>query len=183
LNKIAKQRIGKEKCGNVTSDEIKQYLSELNDELAALNVKGEICIYGGAVMCLAFNARPATRDVDAIFEPVKYIRRAAALIAERHKLRKDWLNTAVKMFLVEHKKRVLLTLSNITLFVPEPDYLLAMKVIAARLDTSDLDDIVFLVKHLGLGSAEDVVRIVSGYYPKKELKPVTITFVESLFES
>ena len=51
----------------MTSEEIEKYLSEINDELAAKNVIGEICIYGGAAMCLAFKARPATKDVDAIF--------------------------------------------------------------------------------------------------------------------
>lgn len=37
--------------------EIKQYLNELNSELEKSGVKGEICIVGGAAMCLAFNAR------------------------------------------------------------------------------------------------------------------------------
>ncbi len=64
----------------MTAEEIKQYLSELNDELFAMNVKGEVCLYGGAVMCIAFNARPARKDVDAVFEPVKQIRKAAGLI-------------------------------------------------------------------------------------------------------
>ena len=46
----------------MTAEEIRQYLAELNDELGALDVKGEICLYGGAVMCLAFKARPATKE-------------------------------------------------------------------------------------------------------------------------
>jgi hypothetical protein len=50
----------------MTAEEITQYLAELNDELCALDVKGEVCLYGGAVMCLAFKARPATKDVDAV---------------------------------------------------------------------------------------------------------------------
>ena len=50
------------------AEEIKQYLAELNEELRAMDVKGEVCLYGGAVMCLAFNARRATKDVDAVFE-------------------------------------------------------------------------------------------------------------------
>ncbi len=66
----------------MTAEEIKQYLRELNDELALQNVKGEICLYGGAVMCLVFKARPATKDVDAIFEPVKFIRNAITKIAK-----------------------------------------------------------------------------------------------------
>jgi hypothetical protein len=33
-------------------------LTELNEELRSINIKGEICLYGGAVMALAYNARP-----------------------------------------------------------------------------------------------------------------------------
>ncbi|HLP48779.1 MAG TPA: hypothetical protein VK469_22755 [Candidatus Kapabacteria bacterium] len=33
------------------------------------NLKGEILIFGGAAMVLAFNSRPSTRDVDALFQP------------------------------------------------------------------------------------------------------------------
>ncbi len=64
----------------VNASDIKRYLAELNDELRAIDVKGEICLYGGAVMALAYNARPDTEDVDAIFEPIKYIRNAAPVL-------------------------------------------------------------------------------------------------------
>ncbi len=46
--------------------EIKRYLSELNEELRSMDVKGEICLYGGVVMALVYDARPDTKDVDAI---------------------------------------------------------------------------------------------------------------------
>ncbi len=70
----------------MTAQEIEQYLREVGNELALQNVKSEICLYGGAVMCLVFKARPATKDVDAIFEPVKYIRQAITKIAEKYNL-------------------------------------------------------------------------------------------------
>lgn len=115
----------------MTADEIKQYLAELNDGLRGIDVKGEICLYGGAVMCLAFNARPATNGVDAVFEPVSRIRKAAGRIAEAHGLRKDWLDDAVKMFLVPHVRDVLIDMSHLKIFVPSSDYLLAMKTLSA----------------------------------------------------
>src|SRR5215212_10637066 len=143
----------------MTAEEIEQYLREVNDELALQNVKGEICIYGGAVMCLVFKARPATKDIDAIFEPVKYIRRAISKIAERHNLRQDWLNLAVKMFVVEHEKKILFDFSNLKVYVPTPDYLLAMKVLAARANTQDRNDIEFLINELKLETIEQVLGI------------------------
>ena len=88
----------------MTAAEIELYLREVGDELALQKVKGEICLYGGAVMCLVYKARPATKDVDAIFEPVKYIRAAIRKISERHNLPVDWLNFAVKCLLSNTKR-------------------------------------------------------------------------------
>ena len=73
----------------MTSEEITKYLSELNDELGLANIKGEITIYGGAVMCLVYDARPATKDVDAIFKPASEIRVLVHRIAERNGLPAD----------------------------------------------------------------------------------------------
>ncbi len=81
-------------------EEIKRYLEQLNIGLRNLSVKGELCLYGGAVMCLAYDARPSTKDVDAIFRPAQQIRQAIQRVAEANHLREDWLNDAVKGFVV-----------------------------------------------------------------------------------
>jgi hypothetical protein len=166
----------------VTAEDIEKYLQELNDELCAVNIKGEICLYGGAVMCLAFKTRPATKDVDAIFEPVKEIRRAAGKIAEKYDLPIGWLNFAVKMFVTNHQKQILFDLPYLKVYTPEADYLLAMKILAARADTSDLEDIEFLLGYLNLKAVEDVLKIVGDFYPKKEVKPETVFLLEELLE-
>lgn len=167
----------------MTADEIKQYLAELNDELRAIDVKGEICLYGGAVMCLAFNARPATKDVDAVFEPVSSIRKAAGRVADVHGLQKDWLNYAVKMFLVPHERRILLDMSHLKIYVPSYDYLLAMKTLAARANTYDRSDIEILIGELSIRNVDEVVNIVQHYYPDKEVKVATRFLLEEIFAS
>jgi len=164
----------------MTAEEITQYLHELNDELRLLNIKGEVSLFGGAVMCLAFKARPATKDVDAIFEPVREIRNAANRIAERHDLNIGWLNLAVKMFVVEHERSVLFDLSNLKVFIPDGRYLFAMKVLAARADTSDLDDIRFLSDRLGIKTIQQAAEIVENYYPNKKIKPETVFLLEEI---
>lgn len=164
------------------AEEIRQYLSELSDELRAVNVKGEICLYGGAVMCLVFDARPATKDVDAIFRPTREIRRAAERIAKAHNLREDWLNDAVKGFVVPHPQRILFDLTNLKVYVPEPDYLLAMKALAARSDTMDAGDVKLLIDRMGLRKPEEVFAILEKYYPRQQIKPATQYFIEELFE-
>ncbi len=167
----------------MTSEEIEIYLSEINDELAAKDVIGEICIYGGAAMYLAFKARPATKDVDAIFEPVKVVRGAIYKIAEKYNLNQDWLNLAVKIFIVEHEKEILFDLPHLKVFVPTADYLLAMKVLAMRAESFDAADVEFLIKRLELKKIEDVLKIAADYYPKKEIKPETEFQLEEIFEN
>lgn len=166
----------------MTADEITQYLTELNDELALKDVKGEVALFGGAVMVLAFKARPATRDVDAIFEPVKEIRNASHRIAERHGLRLDWLNFAVKMFVVDHPRQVLFQYSNLVVTVPDPTYLLAMKMLALRPNTEDENDVIFLINELKIASAAQVIDLIEGFYPEKEVKTGTTLWLEEFFQ-
>jgi hypothetical protein len=165
----------------VTRDEIKQYLSELNEELRLMDVKGELCLYGGAVMALVYDARPNTDDVDAIFKPVRQIRRAAGRIAERHNLPKGWLNYAVRMFLVPHAQRVLFDMSNLKVFVPPGEYVLAMKALSARANMRDRSDIETLIVRLGVSSEQEVFEIVKHYYPNKEVKPATQMLLKEIF--
>jgi hypothetical protein len=165
----------------MTADEITKYLTELNDELRLENIKGEITIYGGAVMCLVYDARPATKDVDAIFKPSNEIRLLIERIAERNGLPPDWLNDGLKGYLVSHPQRILLELSNLKVFVPEPDYMLAMKAMSARADTYDQTDVRILIDVLGLKAPAEVFAILEKYYPRQQIKPATQYFIEELF--
>ena len=167
----------------MTADEIRRYLTELDEELRKTGVKGEVSLYGGAVMCLVFDARPATKDVDAIFRPVADIRSAIKRIAARHSLPDDWLNDGVKGYLVEHEQRVLFEFPNLVVFVPEPDYLLAMKTLSARVDTFDQADVKLLIEKLGLRTPAEVFAIVEEYYPRHQIRPATQYFIEELFEN
>ena len=93
------------------------------------------------------------------------------------------LNDAVKGFVVEHLQRIFLDLTNLKVYVPEPDYLLAMKTLAARVEGTDKEDVKFLIALLGITQAEDVFAILEKYYPRRQIKPATQFFVEELFET
>ncbi len=164
-------------------ERITQLLLALNDELCSMNLKGEVCLYGGAVMCLVYDARPATKDVDAIFVPTKEIREAAKRVALANDLNEDWLNDAVKGFVVRHPQEVLFNFPCLKVFVPPPDYLLAMKALAARVEATDKKDIVILLKSLQIKTAEEVFEILEQYYPHSMIRPATKFFIEELFES
>lgn len=166
----------------MTAVEIERLLGELDTELRGRGVTGELCIYGGAAMCLIYKSRPATKDVDAIFEPTAQLRAAAKTVGDRHKLRADWLNDAVKGFVVEHSTRVFFDFPNLKVFVPDGRYLLAMKCLAARVDTQDKTDVELLIRELGIKRPEEVFDILSSYYPRERIKPATRFFIEELFD-
>lgn len=133
-------------------------------------------------MCLVYDARPATKDVDAIFQPTSEMRQAIARVAAVYDLPDDWLNDAVKGYVVPHQQRVLFDFPHLKIFVPEPDYLLAMKALAARSETLDRDDVKLLIKLLGIKGAEEVFTILEKYYPHQQIKPATQYFIEELFK-
>lgn len=58
-------------------DVLERAFGLLADKLARRGVVGELHVFGGAAMVLAFDARAATRDVDALFEPDGPVREAA----------------------------------------------------------------------------------------------------------
>jgi len=166
----------------LSKDEIVHFLGLLNEKLMQRDVKGEICLYGGAVMCLVFDARPSTKDVDAVFYPADIMRQAAQEVASQYGLADDWLNDGVKGFLVEHPKKVFLNLSHLSIWIAEPEYMLAMKALSARIDATDSQDIKFLINEMKIKSVDDATRIVEKYYPRQRIKPATQFFLEEIFD-
>lgn len=167
----------------LTKEKILEYFSELNEELRKVGHRGEIGIVGGTVMSLVYNARAATKAVDGIFEPTLEIRKAAKAVAARNKLHEDWLNDGAKGFLESRFKREsVVSFSNLNIWAPEPTYMLAMKCMSARWDSSDRDDVLFLLNMLKIPSPAQVFNIIRSYYPKDHIPAKTQFFIEEVFE-
>jgi hypothetical protein len=151
----------------------------LNQELAARDVRGEIYLAGGAVMCLVFRSRPATKDIDALVVPSEELRSAAVAVAAREGLPEDWLNDAVKgFFSVSGRFEVFEELSHFRVFVPHPGYLLAMKCLALRLgeEFQDLDDVRVLVRAMGLRSATEAEAVLEQFMRWNAILQRPVTF-------
>lgn len=146
---------------------ILRLLDLLNAELESKGAAAELYLVGGAVMCLALGARDATRDVDALFRPTAIVRAAAARVAIVAGVPNSWLNDAVKAWLSPRGEfDRYLELSNLSVFVAQPNYLLAMKCAAMRLgeEFHDLDDVRYLLRHLNITRAKDALAIVTRYF-------------------
>jgi hypothetical protein len=157
-------------------------LAELGDEMQARGQRAEMFIVGGAAMALAFDARRATRDIDAVFVPKAAVYEAAGAVASRHALAPDWLNDAVKGFLLgeDPDRRTIFESPGLSVTVPSPQYLLAMKVYAARVDR-DADDIRFLADLCGLHSAAAVLDLAEAYLAGIPIPPKVQFLIEELF--
>jgi hypothetical protein len=165
----------------LSREEIEAALGALDVELHRRGVRAELYLVGGAVMCLALDARPATKDVDAWFTEPQTVRAAAAVVAGALGLPEDWLNDAAKGYVPPgagfERWRAL---PNLDILVADDRTLLAMKCAAARTQEDALD-IAFLAKRLGLASSEAVLAIVLAYFPAERLPVRTRLLLEEMF--
>ena len=165
---------------------IESLLRELNSSLVGRSISGEIYLLGGAVMCLAFKARKATQDLNAIFEPKETIMEAAHQIAVANKLPPDWLNDAVKGFLSSSATfEPYLDLSNLKVFTATAEYIFAMKCLSFRIgpEFADEEDVRFLLRYLNIRKAEDAINLVKQYYPEKLIPQKTYYALQEILSS
>ena len=159
----------------------------------------DLAIYGGSALMLASNFRVTTQDVDAVVEGnQETIARLAEDIAHARQWPKDWLNDGVRTYLSpqvdglqEHHSLFCAYPSEenpgLRVFVPSPEYLLAMKLIAMRIDPagdkSDVADILNLLDIVGLTSEEEVVNFAASFYPEAKISPRLRFGIRTLWRS
>jgi hypothetical protein len=156
----------------------------LNEELRGSATTGELFLVGGAVMCLAYQVRPATQDVDAVFKPAAAIRDATRRVAAKAGVDEKWLNDAVKGWLSERGTfDPFLELDHLHVMVARPDYMLAMKCLAMRIGAEfhDLDDVRYLLRHLDIDSYQAALDVIGRYYPRERFPQKSLYALQGLF--
>jgi Nucleotidyltransferase of unknown function (DUF6036) len=167
----------------LTQPELRRLFDLLNEELGKTDTHGELFVVGGAVMCLAYAARPSTQDVDAVFRPVAQVRQAAARVANRVRIDTDWLNDAGKGFMSPQGHFApFLELEHLRVMIAQPEYLLAMKCLSMRIGAEfhDEDDVRYLLRHLNIQTVEVAQRVISKYYPLDRFPQKTLYALEEL---
>ena len=166
----------------MTVNDMKRALEALGQRLETQGIQADIVIAGGAWMALVLGSRQVTKDIDAyIAPPSEPVHRAAKWVAENLGLPSDWLNDGIKGFFygtVPHE--LFLSYGGLRLYAVAPDYMLALKVFAAR--DVDCPDVQALVRHLQIGSLSRVLEIVEQYIPSELLTAKHQYFAESCLE-
>ena len=166
-------------------DEIVRLLGHLNDELARDGVTGELYLVGGAVMCLVFDARQSTNDLDGFFRPARVVRTAVRRIAEILDIPDNWVNDVVKGYLSSKGNfQDYLELSNLRVMNAVPEYLLAMKCLALRIGAEfhDEADLRFLLRYLNITDYQAALDIICRYYPLEQFPRKTLYALEEMVE-
>lgn len=167
----------------LTREDIENLFIEVNEKLKQIEAKGEIFLFGGAVMCLCYEARMSTKDIDAVFSPKELFYNIIEEIAEEHQLDDDWLNDGVKGFVSSKgEMEEYEVFSNLSIYRTKIDYLLAMKCMSCRLeeDSRDISDVQFLITKMNLKSPEEVEDIILKYFPPNLILPKVSFMLETM---
>jgi len=156
-------------------------LEYLGKELDSLDMQGEILLTGGAAMCLVHSARDMTKDIDALYEPKPEINLIVPRVAEEYGLPGNWLNDSVKGFITGDAPRDdFIVLPGLKIMTVPADFLLAMKLLAARYGETDYSDAKFLIKKMGLSTADAIVNTVLKYFEPNRILPKTMYLIEQI---
>jgi len=144
-----------------SKEEILKGLRLLSDLAAKAKKTVEITVYGGSAMVIGFQSRVSTRDVDATVKgDPAFVREAARRVAPEE--------------------------GGVRVILASPQYLLAMKCMAMRANTTghqgDIADIRELVKITRMQSVDQVLRLVESFYPARQIQPKVAFGLEEIFQ-
>jgi predicted nucleotidyltransferase len=161
---------------------IEEAFRRLGDRLARRGVVADVYVFGGAAMALAYDARRATRDIDAVFQPHGVVVDEARAVAEELGLPGWWLNEQASVYVApggDPAAPRVFDHPGLRVSAASPEHLLAMKVLAAR--RRDADDIRFLVRHLGLSTPEAILGVCAEVFPDEEVPARARLVLEDVF--
>lgn len=162
---------------------IEEAFRRLGDRLARRGVIADIYVFGGAAMALAYDARRATRDIDAVFKPHGIVLQEARGVADELGLPGWWLNEQASAYVApggDPSAPHVFDHPGLRVAAASPEHLLAMKVLAAR--RRDSDDIRFLIQRLSLTSLDQVLAICAEVFPDEPVPDRARLILEDALE-
>lgn len=162
---------------------IEEAFRRLGDRLARRGVIADIYVFGGAAMALAYDARRATRDIDAVFKPHGIVLQEARGVADELGLPGWWLNEQASAYVApggDPSAPHVFDHPGLRVAAASPEHLLAMKVLAGR--RRDSDDIQFLIQRLSLTSLDQVLAICADVFPDEPVPDRARLILEDALE-
>lgn len=157
--------------------DVEAYLQALNEELEERKIGKPVrlAIVGGVYMVCLIGNRQATKDIDVVplsfpdtmnsTKETKAFRSAVNAVAKRFNLRRDWMNDVVASFTPDlGSTKLWREYSQLHVFVPEPECILALKLLSGR--EKDEDDIIALCERLEIETREQAQALVDRYADK-----------------
>ena len=172
--------------GLMDKDSLLEIFNYLNERLKENQLQLEITIYGGSIMTMVYDNRPATKDIDCVFSEtnLKILDNILKLVRFTFNLSDDWINEEIKeplKFLLKEDKETYKVYSNLKILKPKVEQLLAMKVLAARPEPAkDFEDAYILCKDLNITTKTELLDIVSDYISLTLLGERQINFIKYL---
>lgn len=169
-------------------DRLLQIFDYLNERLKANQLQLEITIYGGTVMTMVYDNRPATKDIDCVFSEVNQnlLENILGMTRFTFNLPENWINEEIKeplKSIIKEDKETYKVYSNLKILKPKAEQLLAMKILAARAEPSkDFIDAFILCRDLNVKTREELLNIVEKYLPLTLIGERQIRFIKYLGE-
>jgi hypothetical protein len=165
-------------------DALLDAFDQIGRAAALAGTKLQIAVYGGSALMLASNFRFATEDVDVseLEHPLPdWLAAVVHEIARENRWQDDWFNDGVAFHLSSLADRAADHLEfgtfprdgtppGLVVSVPSAEYLLALKLKAARVmdplrgETERLD-ILNLMQVVGISTVEDAITLLGRYFP------------------
>ena len=174
--------------GLMDKEKLKEIFEYLNERLRENQLQLEITVYGGSIMTMVYDNRPATKDIDCVFSETnfKLLENILNLTRSAFSLSEGWINEAIKeplKSILKEDKVTYKIYSNLRILKPKAEQLLAMKVLAARPEPAkDFIDAYILCKDLNIETKEELLKIISPYIPMSILGERQMNFIKYLGE-
>lgn len=174
--------------GLMDKNKLLEIFDYLNERLKENQLQLDITIYGGSIMTMVYDNRPATKDIDCVFSETNYklLENILNLTKFTFNLSDGWINEEIKeplKYILKEDKETYKVYSNLKILKPEAQQLLAMKILAARPEPAkDFVDAYILCRELDIKTKDKLMDIISNYIPLKILGERQINFIKYLGE-
>jgi len=158
-------------------------LASLNADLISQQIEVEFYFLGGAPIFQAFASTPTTAHIDAMFQPAEVVSDAAQRIAGREAVDDDWVHESIRTLVGGRADSAAhVELSNVRVFMPRPEYVLAVKCAAMGLgdDFHEMEDVRYVLRAMNITSAHQALSVVMQYFTERQLAPDLRTSLEGL---